>query len=176
MKSLNMIVGTALLCLLVTGCASGVTREAPDTPEKAHLSAGKQVAEVSVILTEEAKEKVVDNLKFDPGELKNHVQRAMDARSLINPAARGRIPVLTVEVKDFRVRSNFSAVMFGFMAGADSITGDIVIKDAGGAEIDRFEVTVSYALGGLAGGQDSARMGWLYEKFAEEAVKELTRE
>jgi putative transposase len=29
------------------------------------------------------------------------------------------------------------------------------------------------ALGGLAGGQDEARMGWLYEKFAEKTFAEL---
>ncbi len=50
------------------------------------------------------------------------------------------------------------------------------MKNAAGAEIDRFEVGASYALGGLAGGQDSARMGWLYEKFAEETINELKKQ
>lgn len=44
-----------------------------------------------------------------------------------------------------------------------------------GKEFDRFVVSSCYALGGLAGGQDSMRMSWLYEKFAEETVKELTK-
>ncbi len=85
------------------------------------------------------------------------------------------MPKILVEVKDVRVRSNFSAVMWGFMAGNDHITGDIVIQNNNGSELDRFEVSVSYALGGLAGGMDSSRMGWLYETFAEETVKELTK-
>ena len=80
-----------------------------------------------------------------------------------------------VEVKDIRVRSNFSAVMWGFMAGDDHIVGDIVVKATDGLEMDRFEVSSSYALGGFAGGQDSSRMGWLYEAFAEETIKELTK-
>ena len=84
-------------------------------------------------------------------------------------------PELEIRIKGVRVRSNFSAVMWGFMAGSDYITADVVLKDAGGKEIDKYEVSVSYALGGLAGGQDSARMGWLYEKFAEETIKELKR-
>ena len=83
---------------------------------------------------------------------------------------------MEVLVKDMRVRSNFSAVMFGFMAGSDSVTGDVILKDPSGSEMDRFEVSVSYALGGLGGGHDSARMGWLYEKFAEETVNELIGE
>ena len=36
-------------------------------------------------------------------------------------------------------------------------------------------VSVAYALGGIAGGQDETRMSWLYEKFAEETLNELTR-
>lgn len=51
-----------------------------------------------------------------------------------------------------------------------------MLTDTTGKEIDRFEVSVSYALGGIAGGQDSARMSWLYEKFAEETVKELDKQ
>jgi hypothetical protein len=40
--------------------------------------------------------------------------------------------------------------------------------------LNSFEVSASYALGGLAGGQDDARLSWLYEKFAELASKEIT--
>jgi glucose dehydrogenase len=78
-------------------------------------------------------------------------------------------------VSNIRVRSNFSAVMWGFMAGNDTITGDIIIKDQNGEVLDQFEVSAAYALGGLAGGQDDARMGWLYESFAEETLKELVK-
>lgn len=129
---------------------------------------------MSLSLTDEAKKKVSENLKFNPDELLNHVKRGLDANSLLG-AADKPLPNLEIQVKDMRVRSNFSAVMWGFMAGADSITADIVLKDVAGKELDRYEVSVSYALGGLAGGQDDARMGWLYEKFTEETVKELTK-
>ncbi len=175
MKLITSVIGTLFLITLATGCASGVTRESAESANRVRISADNQVSDVSVSLTEEAKKKVPDNLKFNPEELRNHIHRAMEAKSLLNSGAKGTLPVLHVEIKDFRVRSNFSAVMFGFMAGSDSITGDIVIKDTGGGEIDRFEVTTSYALGGFAGGQDAARMGWLYEKFAEETINELTK-
>jgi hypothetical protein len=66
--------------------------------------------------------------------------------------------------------------MFGFMAGADLISADVIVKSADGQELDKFEVSTSYALGGIAGGQDSARMGWLYEKFAQETVQELKKQ
>jgi hypothetical protein len=139
------------------------------------MPAYTQFASVSLSLTPDAKAKAVDNLKFNPDRLLDHVRRALEAKSMIG-ANDKPLPKLEVVVKSMRVRSNFSAVMWGFMAGADSIDGDIVLTDASGKEVDRFSVSASYALGGLAGGQDDARMGWLYESFAEETVKELAKQ
>lgn len=161
---------------ILGGCASGVTREPTASVERMSAPAFEQFASVSLSMTAEAKEKAIENLKFNPDELLSHVRRALDARSLLNGTADKPLPRLEVVVKDMRVRSNFSAIMWGFMAGADSIHGDIVLTDSTGKEIDRFEVSTSYALGGIAGGQDSTRMSWLYEKFAEETVKELARQ
>jgi len=162
--------------LFLAGCASGVKHEPSQTAANVSLSANNQVDSVSLSMTDDAKKKVADNLKFNPDELLNHVKRALEANSLINSYADMHRPDLEIQVKDIRVRSNFSAVMWGFLAGADSVVADIILKDSAGTELDRFEVSASYALGGLGGGQDDARMGWLYEKFAEETVKELTKQ
>ncbi len=170
------LISVVAVAFVLAGCASGVTRAPSASAQRLTAPAFKQFASVSVSLTSEAKEKAVENLKFNPEELLSHVRRALEARSLLNASAGEPLPRLEVVVKDMRVRSNFSAIMWGFMAGADSIEGDIVLTDPTGKEIDRFVVSTSYALGGLAGGQDSARMSWLYEKFAEETVKELARQ
>jgi hypothetical protein len=63
--------------------------------------------------------------------------------------------------------------MWGFMAGADSLGANVLLKDGAGKTLDAAEVGVSYALGGIGGGDDNARMSWLYEKFTEETLKEL---
>lgn len=171
------LMSTVATVIVLTGCASGVTR-APSAalqPEQLNVPAYTQFASVSLSLTPEAKVKAVDNLKFNPDRLLDHVRRALEAKSLVG-ASDNPLPRLEVVVTSMRVRSNFSAVMWGFMAGADSIDGDIVLSDVSGKEIDRFSVSASYALGGLAGGQDDTRMGWLYEKFAEETVKELAKQ
>ena len=115
-----------------------------------------------------------DNLKFDHEELRKHVERALTAYSIMDTSRKGELPVVEIVVTSVRVRSNFSAVMWGAMAGADNISGDIVIRDVAGEQLDSFHVSASYALGGLAGGQDNARMGWLYEAFAKRAVEEIT--
>ncbi len=174
---MNMkLVSIVILALALAGCSAGVKRPQVSEVGRPCLSERDQVSSVSVSLTEEAKKKALDNLKFNPDELLSHVKRGLEANNLLNPSGDLSRPHLEVLVKDMRVRSNFSAVMWGFMAGADSITADIVLEDEAGKELDRFEVSASYALGGLAGGQDSARMSWLYEKFAEETVKELSRQ
>lgn len=162
-----------MVAFLAVGCASGVKRGSEAATSAAERPANNQVASVSVMLTDGAKSKVADNLKFNPDELLNHVKRALDGSSLINTGVSHTS--MEIQIKDFRVRSNFSAVMWGFMAGADSVTADVVLKDQAGREFDRFEVSASYALGGLGGGQDETRMSWLYEKFAEETVKEMSK-
>ena len=52
----------------------------------------------------------------------------------------------------------------------------IVLRNPTGKEVNCFEVSVSYGLGGFAGGQDTTRMGWLYEQFAAATVSELTKQ
>ena len=162
-----------LVLFVAYGCSSGVKREQLTQGSTSSAVAVEKISSVSVSLTTEAKAKAADNLKFNQEELLEHVKRALDANSILLPEPDESVSNMEVVVKDFRVRSNFSAVMWGFMAGSDSITGDIVLRNSSGSEIDRFEVSVAYALGGLAGGQDDTRMSWLYEKFAEETLKEL---
>jgi hypothetical protein len=175
MRKFSFLVVAAMF---LAGCASGVARSPKggiDTSDKPKISANDQISNVSVSMTDGAKEKALKNPKFDKDELLKHVIRTITAKSMLNETGDKQLPALEVQVKDMRIRSKFSAVMWGFMAGADSIKADIVLTDAEGRELDRFEVSTSYALGGFAGGQDSTRMTWLYEKFAEETVSELMR-
>ena len=172
-KKLLSVIAAAFI---LGGCASGVTRAPSASAERVSATAYSQFASISLSMSAEAKEKALENLKFNQDELLSHIKRALDSRSLISASGNDQLPKLEVVVKDMRVRSNFSAIMWGFMAGSDSIEGDIVLTDASGRELDRFVVSTSYALGGIAGGQDSARMSWLYEKFAEETVKELSKQ
>ena len=162
---------TSLIAFSLVGCASGVKHA--DTGNKQYLS-NRPAKSVSISLSTEAKKQVADNLKFDQNTLVGNVKRAMSSRNLLNENNAEASNTVEILVKDFRVRSAFTAIMFGFMAGDDHIVGDVILKDATGKEINRFEVSASYALGGLAGGQDGMRLSWLYEKFAELAVEHLS--
>ncbi len=56
--------------------------------------------------------------------------------------------------------------MWGFMAGADRVKGDVILRDAAGRKSNCFSVYADYAFGRPGRSQDEARMGWLYENQA----------
>lgn len=169
------LLSTVLLAVLVAGCASGVKRAEDSTKRQAYFAGGGKLAkDVTLSMSRNAQGQLSENLKFDQDKLLATVKRALGAKNLLAKTPDEKLPTIEVVVTDIRVRSNFSAVMWGFMAGDDHINGEVIARDAAGRELQRFEVSASYALGGLAGGQDEARMSWLYETFAQETVNELT--
>lgn len=101
------------------------------------------------------------------------VKRRLENKGLMSNSAQSN---LKVTITDVRVRSTFNAIMWGFMAGDDRIVGNVEIQGSGNKPVNKFEVSASYALGGFGGGQDDTRMNWLYEKFSELLVAELTGE
>jgi len=170
MQQMKLLLVAACL-LVLAGCASSVQRESLEAAGQAgQAGAAVKVKSLSVSLSPEAQKLVADNPKFDQEKLVATVRRMVEARGLVSDAAPANLEIV---VTDFRVRSSFTAVMFGVMAGTDSLAGDVVVKDAAGRPIRKFKVSASYGLGGLAGGQDDVRLNWLYEKFGEHTSNEL---
>ena len=128
---------------------------------------------IAVSLSQEAQAKLSENPTFNSDEFKNVVKQKFEESGLMNAASEYSVHIA---VTDLRTRSTFTAIMFGFMAGNDHIVGTVTITDNSNRTLKSFEISASYALGGLAGGQDSMRMNWLYEKFAELTVAELRGE
>lgn len=161
------------LCLVIfiglTACASSVKQIDSVTTEPSRLI-GQKYDGISVSLSEEMKSKLSGNLTFNTDEFKNTVKNAVEGGGLISSSSEYSINIL---LTDIRIRSVFNAIMFGFMAGDDHLVGTVTITDKNKKVLKSFEVSASYALGGLAGGQDSMRMSWLYQKFAELTVAEL---
>lgn len=160
--------------LFLAACSSGVTR-----PDNLALTAphfadpGRKAGVISLSFSPEGQKSAKDNLKFNQETLLATVRRALEANEVLAKETDPALARIEIVVTDVRVRSAFSAVMFGFMAGDDHINGDVVVRDSSGAEVQRFSVGASYALGGLAGGMDETRMGWLYETFAKHVLEEL---
>lgn len=161
--------GSILLAVFIlSGCAGTVHRE--NNALKSNFAADS-VSEVEVGLTDEAQKLQVDNTQFSTKDLLGYIERKLDGQNLLKSNSSYR---LQVTITRFRIRSAFSAVMWGFMAGVDSVDGKVRVLDRDGKQIHSFDVSASYGLGGLAGGQDGMRMNWLYGKFAELTIAELT--
>ena len=164
-----------LLTLVLAACSSGVER-APELglQQPQFDDPGERAGSLSVKLSDEARKEATDNLKFSQVELDQTIRRALEINNLLAEQYDGGLPTIEVTVTSVRVRSSFSAIMFGFMAGDDHIDGDVAVRAADGSTLQKFSVSASYALGGLVGGQDSSRLSWLYETFAEHVTEELT--
>ena len=161
-----------VVMLGLAGCSSNVTRStvAGAKPIATLSTQPQKVATVKVKLSPTAQTQLAENLKFDPTRFSDTLQRGLNAKNLVTADSQQD---LVVEITDIRVRSTFSAVMWGFMAGNDHVVGTVSVIDKAGKLLQSFEVSASYALGGVMGG-DESRMSWLYEKFTEHVLKELS--
>ena len=158
----------------LSACAGTVKRSENDPkPTIVQAYATLKFSSVTLDLTPEVKGKLEDNIKFSPDALNIMVKRRLENKGLMSNSAQSN---LKVTITDVRVRSTFNAIMWGFMAGDDRIVGNVEVQGPGNKPVNHFEVSASYALGGFGGGQDDTRMNWLYEKFSELLVAELTGE
>ncbi len=168
--------GAMAAALLCSACSSGVRRADVTPAEHFNASSGPIAKSVSISLSDDAQKKVADNVKFNPQTLLDTVKRTLQTSKLLDENSGLATRSVDIVITDMRARSNFTAIAFGFMAGADMVKGDVVTRDLQGKEVGRFEVHADYALGGLAGGMDSTRMDWLYEKFAQLTLENLQGE
>jgi hypothetical protein len=159
------------MVLLCAACA-GTAHRTEDTSTAAAVGT-LRVKSVEARVSAKAKEQLSDNIKFDLNTLRSTVERTLSASSLEDA---GVTATLEVEVTNVYIRGSFTATMFGFMAGADNIAGNVRVLDSDGRVLRSFDVEASYALGGFAGGQDSVRLNYLYEKFAELTRDQLRTE
>jgi uncharacterized protein YceK len=163
---LRIILSFALVCAL-SACSGVVTR--PDSASH-YAYNGERFSAVKVEMTQNAQTQLSDNATFQLDQLKGNLEERLNADGLLVAGEKYRVQVA---VKEIRVRSTFSAIMWGFMAGDDHIQGEVTILGADDLPIHTFDVKASYALGGFAGGQDGMRMNWLYRRFAELTSEEI---
>jgi hypothetical protein len=159
------------LSLVLVGCSAGVTR--PDGDTRNHDVLLSEPADVTLTLTDSVRKQIGGNLKFDQNHFYEVLKRTFDARGLLAKDGTAAAQHVIIEITDVRVRGTFSAVMWGFLAGNDHLKGRVTLLDADNHPLRYFDVTASYAFGGLAGGQDGMRLDWLYEHFASQTLDEL---
>lgn len=159
----------AMLITTLAGCASQVTRPpesvAAREPVRALVSFDVEVSPAA-----KATMAAAETQKFDLAAFRGVIQRSLDGAKLIAPDGDFK---LNVTIDELRVRSTFNAIMWGFMAGTDQLNGTATLTRLDGGQAASFKVGTSYGLGGFGGGQDSARLVWLYEEFAKLLTQEI---
>jgi hypothetical protein len=153
----------------LVGCAGTIKQDARVQGDVSRLEG---VTQVVALMSPDATKQLADNFQFNREELATFLRRRLEAKGLISATSTHQVQIV---VTDIRVRSAIAAIMLGFMAGDDHVTGRVRVLDAQGRALRSFDVNATYALGGLAGGQDSMRMNWLYDKFSELAAIELAK-
>jgi hypothetical protein len=151
----------------LAGCASQVIRP-PE--EAATVEPVRALVSFEVDVSDAARAQLGDSVKFDAEALRGTIRRTLEASKLM--AGDGDF-TMTVTVDSVRVRSTFNAIMWGFMAGTDQLNGTAKLRRLDGQPVRSFKIATSYGLGGFAGGQDSARLTWLYEEFSKMLAQEL---
>ncbi|MBE0533304.1 MAG: DUF4410 domain-containing protein [Rhodospirillales bacterium] len=169
-----MVAALPAVLLLVSACASGVTRPSDMASLQPALIGAQQAGEVTIALAPEARSAAASSTTFKQEALLAVVRQALEAKNELTRDKDPSLPIVEITVTSVRTRSTFNAIMFGFMAGDDHINGDVVVRSPSGVVLQRFSVSASYALGGFGGGRNEARMSWLYDTFANHLVEELT--
>lgn len=173
-----------LFCIVfiagLVGCASTVSRNTANIKESSVVK--EEVVQVvkfsplkslTVSLDSKAQEKLADNSNFSKDKLYNKINSTLSINQYLQPDNKIAKFRMEVVITNIRVRSGVSAIMLGFLAGADYITGQVYVKD-GEKVIDNFEVDISYAFGGVMGDTDT-RMEWMYESFSNKILEELNK-
>jgi hypothetical protein len=164
----------------LTGCASTVNRDNATVNEKSQVKeeliqiiSFKPLRALTVGLDSAAAAKLQDNKNFNVDKLLEKIDSTLSTSRYLQTQNNSSNLRMDVLITNIRVRSGLSAIMLGFLAGADSITGQVTVKD-GDKIIDKFEVDISYAFGGAMGDTDT-RMSWMYESFSNKILEEMKK-
>lgn len=157
--------------LALSACATNVQHYS-DVPTAHIVQANQAIRSIAVDFSPDGQKDFADNPQFDRNALVADVQRDLHAKQLY--AADTGSDTLEIQITAVRVRSTFNAMMWGFMAGSDNVSGEVYLRDASGKLLNHFSVHAGYALGGFVGGIKSVRWNWIYNKFSELVVQNLT--
>ena len=177
-KFIKLFFITTLVGLV--GCASTVNRNNATMKEKSVVKeesiqfiSFKPLKELSVTLDSTAQAKQADNENFSRDKLYGKINSTLSNARYLQVSNNISDLRMEVVITNIRVRSGAAAIMLGFLAGADYITGQVYVKDRDKV-IDNFEVDISYAFGGAMGDTDT-RMSWMYESFATKILEEIKK-
>jgi hypothetical protein len=169
-RAIPIVASLATLVLCAgAGCSSvsgGIKSPVSPPSGPSMLASGQRIGRVAVSLDQEnlpSEVTEVAELYEVPRILGNRLREQL---ALSDTSSGGGLEV-AVEVIGMRLRSNGTAIWWGFMAGGDWITVDVGVTDSeDGATIKRFQTGTATALGGFVFGGRSVRVGRMMKTLA----------
>lgn len=147
------------LCLFMVGCASNT--KIGNTFSNYQYQ-NEKFGHVEISSANAISENAENSTAVDKLNLETYLTVALQEKGLYDESSKNKIQI---KITDVNIRDNVSAILAGFLAGSDKVEGQITLIDGNGKEKLQFEVFASYALGGVAG-QEETRLEWLAKEFS----------
>ena len=160
-----------LVLLLGSACSSvsgGIKDPANPPSGPSALAAGQKVGRIEVGLdTNQLPDEVVEVAEqYETTKiLTNRVRQRLENEGMNG----GADLEVKVDIIGMRLRSNGTAIWWGFFAGSDWVTVDVEVRERG-QPVKRFQTGTSTSFGGFTGGGRSVRVGRMMKTLAERIV------
>jgi len=150
----------AFYVLSLAACASSARM---DESAQNYQFSGDKFGQINVKLADKLANDPKKAIRSEQLNLETSLRSYLSANQLFDETSQNQV---NVYIDQLHMRNGFNAVMFGPFAGKDYLGGKVTLV-VDSAEKASFDVKASYALGGIAGGNNSSRLSWMSEKFAE---------
>ena len=164
----------ALVAVVLSGCSSvsgGIKDPAGPTDGPSVLAAGSQISAVDVSLNQNELPSEVTEVAEQYEVTRILTNRLRDQLPAQAENAAGALEV-KVDIIGMRLRSNGTAIWWGFMAGSDWVTVDVEVLQ-GGRAVKTFQTGTSTSLGGFTMGGRSSRVARMMKTLAKRIAQAI---
>ncbi len=161
------------LSLFLFGCASSVKLH-DDAPKPQRLVTPENpLSDMTVTMTPEAEKQFDEGGKgFSIEKLLVVLRQRLEEKQLLDPKSTNE-RVAEMVITDIRIRNAAAAVMLGFFAGTDSVSGDLIFFKKDRAKEAGLSFSYSMALGGLSMADQERRFNFMYNGLADKLESTL---
>ena len=169
MKSWSFSILILLSLAILTSCATTSTLK---EQHRDYVYGGEKYGKVTLSQSEQVLADARKGMRLDDMAIDKKIVVLLKAKGIYDENSPNSVNVL---INSIYIRNAFNAVMFGFMSGADNIDGTVTLAKNDNT-LAQFDIHPAYALGGIGGGQNEIRLGWLSDKFAEQTIEMILGE
>jgi hypothetical protein len=150
MKRIGLFFLVVVLTLSVAGCGSSHS-------VKKKITVSGQVAKITYQLSEieDSKNLVPEHIRVG---ILAYLKKDLQTQGLLPGTGEQATRIVKISVLSYRMRSGFSRMMFGILAGKDGISTNVSVMDPVSGEVLGESEVSSYNLAAVGSEEDIARM------------------